>query len=319
MVALTSFVYNETKSLVKLILAQSQIKKATIWKTGRKISARMFHANKLTEEDFPFAIALAETVEWGLVEQDFEFMTRLEPDGCFTLFSDSERIGFVTNVCFGKIGWLGNLIVNENFRNRGAGSFLVEHSIKYFKSKGVETVGLYAYVDKIPFYKKLGFEYDSDFVVLNGRTRPVEAQSSLKRVTNENVRDVISFDQSCFGASREKLLQPILLEKTNPSYVIEEKDEIVGYVIASVYEKTAELGPLMCRRGRNDATINLLETTLSFLEGLGCSACVSGKETAILDALSKCGLKKNFRVARMFLGPPVVGKCICMAESLERG
>jgi hypothetical protein len=256
---------------------------------------------------------------WNLVEEDFKFMMHLEPDGCFVLLSNSERTGIATAVSFGEVGWVGNVIISENRRKQGAGSLLVRHCVKYLANRNVETIGLYSYIDKVPFYRRLGFEYDSEFSVLKGKSFSSPSGAGVREVTKEDMQEVIAYDQSCFGASRRKLLEPILLNPHNLCYVSIEDDQILGYVAAKVYEQMAEIGPLVCRQGRSDIAVNLLKTALNRLQGFEVFMCVPKKEPVILNLLKGASFSENFRVARMFFGRPVVKDCIYMAESLERG
>lgn len=279
----------------------------------------MFSVKKMSEQDFEFAVRLTDTEGWNFIEDDFKFMTELEPEGCFVLFANSERIGIVTSISFGRIGWLGNLIVKEEFRKRGAGALLVKRVIKYLTSKKVETIGLYAYTDTIPFYKKLGFKNDSEFLVLNGKASfsPVEANPLEAR--KEDFQKIIDYDCYCFGASRKKLLEAILRDGNNLCYLFTQDRQPLGYIMAKVYEGFTEIGPLTCQRGRSDVAIDLLKAVLNRLEGFEVSLCVPKKEFVILDFLLKLGFHERFRVARMFLNSSSAKDCIYVAESLERG
>lgn len=78
---------------------------------------------------------------------------KLESEECLVLFEGLERVDIASTVSYGKIDWFGNLIVSENWRGKGAGSLLVRNSIKYLKNQNVETIGLYAYVERVPFYR----------------------------------------------------------------------------------------------------------------------------------------------------------------------
>ncbi len=120
----------------------------------------MFCVEKMKSSDFPFAVQLANTMDWNMAESDFEVAIKLEPDGCFVLFNAHEPVGIATCISYGKKGWFGNLAVAEEHRKEGAGSFLVKLAVDYLKSKGAETVGLYAYPNLTGFYKKLGFHDD---------------------------------------------------------------------------------------------------------------------------------------------------------------
>lgn len=279
----------------------------------------MFHIKTMFPEDFDFAVRITDRMNWNLTAADFEFMTELEPDGCFVLLENSERIGLATTINFGTVAWFGNLIVNENHRGKGAGSLLVNHSIKYLRNKHTKTIGLYAYIDRIPFYKRLGFEYDSELTVLKGKGGSLPIKPAVKEAKKQDLKKIIEFDRSCFGASRKKLLDPIVSDPDNLCYASIEEGQTVGYVVAKVYRQMSEIGPLICRREREEVATNLLKTVLSKLEGYDISLYVPDKERVILETLGKLGFTESFRVARMFFGSPVVKDCVNVAESLERG
>lgn len=281
----------------------------------------MVQVREMSAEDLEFAVRLTDTMGWGFVEDDFKFMMQLEPHGCFVMLHNSERIGLVTTVNFGSVGWFGNFIVDEKYRAKGFGTALAKHAIEYLKSNKVETVGLYAYLGKVPFYKRLGFEYDSGFVVLTGKGSPSKVRASLKTAEKSDVGAIVDCDSSCFGASRKKLLGPLLLDADNLWRLAAEDDEMIGYLAAKVYEeaKVAEIGPAVSVQGRNDVAISLLKTALDRLDGFEVSACVPKKESPIINALKSLGFIESFSVARMFLGRPIIRECIYMAESLERG
>jgi len=272
-------------------------------------------------EDFSFAVQLANTMDWNMAIEDFEFMKKLEPKGCFVLFHGSERVGIATSVSFGKAGWFGNLIVKEDYRKKGAGAFLVKHAVDYLKSTGVETIGLYAYPHLIEFYKNFGFKPDVDFLVFQGKavSSVTEGTLQLREAKKQDIPALIDFDCQCFGAHRKKLLEPILLNTGNLCYISVDNHEIIGYCAAKVYEEMAEVGPLICRQNRVGIAVMLLKTILGKLRNLDVFTCVPTEETALLETLFKAGFRENFRVTRMFLGPAVAKNCTYIAESLERG
>jgi GNAT superfamily N-acetyltransferase len=279
----------------------------------------MFQIKTMTPEDFDFAVQITGKMNWNLTTADFEFMIELEPDGCFILLENSKKIGLATTVSFGPIAWFGNLIVNESHRKRGAGSQLVSHSIEYLKRKQVKTIGLYAYTDRIPFYERVGFKYDTEFTVLNGRGSSMPVKSAAELAKKQDLQKIIEFDQLCFGASRRKLLEPIILDPDNLCCLSAEGKRMVGYAVAKVYRQMGEIGPLVCRKGHEDVAVNLLRSLLSRLEGYEVSMCVPSKESTILDSVKTLRFAESFRVTRMFHGSPIAEDCICMAESLERG
>ena len=203
----------------------------------------MFHVRNMSRADFEFAVHITDLMRWGLVEQDFEFMMELEPEGCFVLLEDSDRLGIATTVSYGKLGWFGNLVVNENKRNRGAGTLLVKHALKYLTEKNVQSVGLYAYIERIPFYRRLGFVCNSEFIVLKGKGFSSQVRANVRKAKKQQLGEIIAFDQCCFGASRRKMLEPILTDRDNLCFASTEDCHVSGFAAAKVYRGLAELGP----------------------------------------------------------------------------
>jgi GNAT superfamily N-acetyltransferase len=280
----------------------------------------MFHVAKMEVADFYFAVQLANTMNWNMTPADFEFMMKLEPQGCFLLLHGQERLGIATSVSFGKTGWFGNLVVKEKFRRAGAGNLLIRHAIDYLKSKGAKTIGLYAYPHLVEFYEGFGFESDIDFLVLKGKAEvPSAAQKGVKAAKRQGIPGIIDFDCRCFGANRRKLLEPIILNKGNLCYISTENNEIIGYVAAKVYNNMVEVGPLMCHVNREEEAVLFLRTILSRLSGLEVFMYIPKKEAVLLNMLYEAGFEEDFRVVRMFFGPAVAQNCIYTAESLERG
>lgn len=281
----------------------------------------MFHVEKMEADDFAFAVRLANTMNWNMTVEDFEFMVKLEPQGCFVELHGKKRVGIATCLGFGKVGWFGNFIVKEDVRREGAGSLLIKNAIDYLKNKGVETIGLYAYPHLVKFYRRFGFEPDIDFLVLKGKGKAAfpATLELLKAAKRQDIPELIDLDCKCFGANRKKMLEPILLNKGNMCYISTENNEITGYVAAKVYDKMAEVGPLICQANRVEEALLLLKTILSRLNDLEVFTYIPKKETELINMLYKAGFKEDFRVVRMFLGPAITKNCIYAAGSLERG
>lgn len=53
----------------------------------------MFQVRKMEPEDFPFALSLANTMNWNMTADDFAFNLQLEPNGCLLLVKDKEPLG----------------------------------------------------------------------------------------------------------------------------------------------------------------------------------------------------------------------------------
>jgi len=279
----------------------------------------MFYVKKMSAEDFNFAVCLTDTKNWGLIEEDFLFMTELEPEGCFVLLDNSEKMGIITSISYGRIGWFGNLIVEEKHRRKGAASQLVEQVVNYLTSKGAETVGLYSYIDAIPFYEKLGFKHDAKFAVLEGKAFKSKVETNIRRAKEKDLQKIVEYDYSCLDISRKKLLETIFRNPNNLCYFYTENEQVCGYIMAKVYSGLAEIGPLICNDGHIDIAINLAKTVLNKIDGYHVTLCLHKKESAIINFLMEHEFGESFDVVRMFSKPTSIKDCIYIAESLERG
>lgn len=269
--------------------------------------------------DFPFAVELANTSGWDMANVDFEYMSTLEPNGCFVLWQGRKRTGMATCISYGKVGWFGNLAVKSEFRRKGAGKFLVEHAIDYLRKKGVKCVGLYAYQHLSGFYERIGFKALDDFIVLKGILHGTAPERKELANAGKDVAKLAEFDTDCLGWQRERLLRSMLREEGNLSYISSINDSVQGFVMAKVYGEMAEVGPLISRCGQESVALRLARTVLAELNGLEVYAYAPSSEKLLLDVFLDAGLKEKFRVTRMFLGSATAESCVYMPESLERG
>jgi predicted N-acetyltransferase YhbS len=279
----------------------------------------MFEIKPMRVQDFEFATQLANTMNWNMAPEDFQFAVSLEPEGCFVAFDGFERVGIVTCVSFGKVGWFGNLVVNDKSRKQGVGSLLVKHTVNYLQGKGAQSIGLYAYPNLLGFYSKLGFKADEEFYVLQSEAVNSMSAQKLPKVGKHQLTKMVAFDAEYFGGDRKKLLESIILEKGNLSYCKVKHDEVVGYVTATIYERMAWLGPLICKAGDGEDAVSLIKMVLSKLTGKNVYAVISKKEAALANVFYTSGFIVDFPVSRMFLGEFAAKNCIYLPESLERG
>jgi predicted N-acetyltransferase YhbS len=280
----------------------------------------MFRIRTLTPGDYSFAVQLANTMNWNMTPEDFQYMAALEPEGSLILEDDDKPVGIATCIGYGKVGWFGNLIVDPAYRKRGAGGMLVRHAVDYLRSKGVETVGLYAYPQLKEFYGKLGFTADVDFVLLHAESVAGVEGTGAHRIEAEQLKKIAAFDSYYFSGDRSRLIASIVLEAGNAGYYISDRGHVVGYVAATIYESTAWIGPLVCDPSkRYEFTGRLLSSVLAKVGGKSIYTVAPKNDAVLLDLLSSIGFKEEFTVTRMYNGISSARNCIYLAESLERG
>lgn len=280
----------------------------------------MFQIRTLTPKDYSFAVALANTMNWNMAPEDFQYMASLEPEGSFLLEDDGKPVGIATCVSYGKVGWFGNLIVDPSYRKKGAGGMLVRHAVDYLHAKGVETVGLYAYPNLKEFYGALGFKVDVDFALLHATNVAAVEGTGAHRIEAEHVKKIAAFDSYYFSGDRSRLIESIVLEDGNAGYYMTDGGHVVGYVAAMIYESMAWIGPMVCDPSKKyEFAGRLVSSILSKVGGKSVYTVAPKADAVLLSLLSSIGFTEEFTVTRMYNGISAARNCIYLAESLERG
>jgi N-acetylglutamate synthase-like GNAT family acetyltransferase len=279
----------------------------------------MFQVKTMTPKDFSFAVQLTNTMNWNMTAEDFKFSMALEPEGCFTLFDGAERLGLITCISFGGVGWFGNLIVKPEIRRKGAGKVLVQHTMDYLHKSGAKNVGIYAYPNLQGFYSGFGFKPDTEFSVMHNDRVECSSNAEVFRANMQDLPLLNSFDCRFFGANRIKLLESILRKPENMVFYIKDKEGIAGFDSAKVYGESAELGPLVCKPNCLDVAEKLVLATLNKLSGSEVSLYLPTKQRGVYEMLIGLGFVDDFRLIRMFCGAPKNPGALYIAESLERG
>ena len=196
----------------------------------------------MRQHDLSFAVRLANQEKWATPRSDFERILWLNPRGSFLALEGKARIGMITTVVFGEdLAWIGNVIVDKQFRGRHIGQMLVEHAVAYLKSIRVKCVGLYCFSNNVRFYDKLGFVRDLEFVRLRKEdtlTCPI-VQEFSKPLT---LSRLIEIDRKCFGADRSKLLRA-LIQTSHGTYFGFSNGKSAAYLVIKRYVDMYEFGP----------------------------------------------------------------------------
>jgi GNAT superfamily N-acetyltransferase len=274
----------------------------------------------MSARDYGFAVDLANTMNWGMAESDFKFNQFLEPDGCLMLFNGSVPMGIATCVSFGKVGWFGNFVIKQEYQRHGAGCLLLEHAVNYLQSKGVESIGLYAYPHLEEYYGKFGFKADnmSLTVMHNAQVQVIDGES----FGFENHHDfavLTRFDCAFFGADRCHLLRSILQKKSSLCSASFVGGEMVGYVVSKNCGNVSEVGPLVCRSDMPGVAFGLLKVMLQRLVNKSVVLYLTSNQKGFEEFLLGAGFRKEFSLSRMFLGESKIQNGVYLAESLERG
>ncbi len=112
----------------------------------------------MTSDDIDFAVRLTNIEKWANSEDDFRRLINLNPNGNFVAWDMDKKVGLITSAIFGKLAFVGNLIISEKYRGRGIGRALMEHALKYLgEQNNISTIELDGDFPAVELYRKLGF------------------------------------------------------------------------------------------------------------------------------------------------------------------
>lgn len=196
------------------------------------------------EDIVPF-LKLAALESWVAESWEFEFLLAEFSQGCFVARGDEgETIGFVTALCHGNSGWIGNLIVAEASRGCGIGEALFKKSLEALQLAGVDTIWLTASKSGVSLYEKHGFSCLDTIVrwAGTGRGRRTSHEVSVER----EVLDVSScdLDKHAWGDDRSTLLEATARRGT----LLQDES---GFTVLQPCGDSWQFGPFLAS---NDAT-----------------------------------------------------------------
>lgn len=267
------------------------------------VSVRLF-----SEDDVEFAYESTLIEKWNNTREDVKRMFRYNPSGCFIAEVNRKRAGHVFSFQYGKLGWIGLLIVRAEHRKKGVGTLLMEKAIRHLLGQGVETIKLEAVPALADFYRKLGFvdEYDSLRFSGFNQKAPSKAHSKVKLLKKNLIKQVAEFDAKYFGANRINVLSSLHNDYPKFCFISRVNSKIEGYLMCHRAESGYRIGPWVCSPENPEAAKELL---------IKCMKTIRQKERIYvgLPAVNKVGVEilQNFgfeqysRSIRMRLGEKV--------------
>jgi len=196
----------------------------------------------------PF-LKLATAEGWVAEPWEFELLLCEFPQGCFVARDDNgEILGFVTSLCHLRSGWIGNLIVGEQFRGRGIGKALLRKALEALRAAGAQTIWLTASKSGTPLYEKHGFKRVDTIIrwVGTGRQRHGIHAEALKR--NALTLSSHDLDSQAWGDQRK-----VLLNATSQRGLLLQNGS--SFIVRQPCGEAVQLGPFAALKTRSAARL----------------------------------------------------------------
>lgn len=271
--------------------------------------------------DFDFAARLSNMENWDNSSDDFRRILRVQPGGSFVATEKKRRVGIVTTTSYGRLGWIGNVVVSKRYRKLGIGSWLVKHAILYLRKKGARTIGLFSYKRNLPFYQRLGFKRDASYLRFLGKGRALTSEGPTG-IDSKDFERILAFDRKCFRHYRDRLLKELLRRFRDSSFVTMRNGDVLGYIVGKNYDTTCEIGPWLCSREDISIAAGLLRAVLNISIGKSVEITVPRRNRQALRLLRNHNFEDQGSVVRMYYGDRTSfpdDRYTFAAESLEKG
>jgi GNAT superfamily N-acetyltransferase len=258
----------------------------------------------MTKQDVSGGVRLNTIVGWNQTEADWERFLDASSAGCFVMEDSGKIVGTAATLPYeDRFAWIGMVLVDPDYRNRGIGTSLLHRAIEYLDGAGIPTLKLDATPAGKPLYEKLGFvtEYEIDRWILKRSVGKETSPSSQHQVSAEVLSSVFDFDRHAFGADRSALLRSYNDREPDLTLVVQSSGHLAGYAFGRRGLFADHMGAWMAR---NDESARTLLS--EFLNR-------SSRDTIIVDALRSSsiaaqllrehGFSQARLLTRMYRGP----------------
>src|SRR5215470_5176032 len=203
----------------------------------------------MTPQDIHGGVRLNTVAGWNQTEADWIRFLDGSPEGCFVMDDNGKIVGTGATISYeDRFAWIGMILVDPAYRNRGIGSALLQRTIEYLDDTGVPTLKLDATPAGKPLYEKMGFvtEYEIDRWVLK-RSLPEQSVKTTEVPSRKSLAQVFEFDREIFGANRSALLASLSEQAPNLAQALQNGSHLAGYTFGRHGLFADHLGPWMAR------------------------------------------------------------------------
>jgi len=236
-------------------------------------------------EDLGILLEMAHVEGWSSEMLEFELYTQLNPDGCFTCIADNNVVGGVMTFAYPNSGWIGNLVVDRQYRLKGLGKALFRRALR--RLSHLPTQLLCASPMAVGLYSSFGFNKVIDIFRWECKDRafiPVNNEPDLKKI--------LRLDKKYWNEDRSKMLEAF----------IEHRSYLCNNSACFGYGKNMDhwtIGPWI--GNDRDAAAEILDRSMIEKKGDRILVDVPAQNTSAWDILNALGFE-------------VVGKTVFMCK-----
>lgn len=278
-----------------------------------------------TAEDVDEVLRLIDAVGWVYTRAELARLIEVQPGGlelARRVGGPGGPIGCAYASAWGRLGFVGLVVVERRHRGRGLGRTLMERAILALRKRGCEAVGLDALEDAQGFYSRLGFVRAWESLRFGLRTRgltPLEGSERAREAEPGDLPALSALDVAGWGAVRDGLLARLVEDEDTTVIVSPAEGEIEAYGAVRTSRDCVRFGPWVRGPGPGgvDASIDVLARAIETARPQTLTLGVPGYQGAVAALLDGMGAVRYRPARRMFKGD--VGPAHSPEDSLAIG
>lgn len=186
---------------------------------------------------------------WNQTEKDWKLFIEDPGNICVVAECNQKVIATTTAINYSQqIAWLAMVLVDKEYRGRGISTALLQNVIGNLES--CKSVKLDATPAGQEVYKKFDF---SDEYFIARMTNSFVKDFRLQEPSNtapepirlSDIPEVVAFDEIAFGASRRQLIEYLVKEYADKSWIIRRNNKIDGIALGRDGIRFHHIGPVL--------------------------------------------------------------------------
>lgn len=201
---------------------------------------------RMTPDDIPAAVTLAERLGWHHEATHWQRLLSWSPEGCFVLDEvGTGLVGTVSTTPYGtELGWIGMLMVMPERQRQGLGQQLMRAALDHLIARGIQCIMLDATEVARPLYHRLGFRDVCKIERWEGRASTYLGPRA-RRLRVEDRPALLALDRTLFGLDRQHIVSRLLDDYPDLAWVDYEGSELQGFLLGHRRREQVCLGPWM--------------------------------------------------------------------------
>lgn len=194
---------------------------------------------------------LIEEAGWAYTEAEVTRLIEVQPDGMLLLRSRGlmrDVRGCVYASAWGKMGFIGLMLVRDRYRGRGYGRALMDEAMAYLGSHDCAHVGLDAVGAAVGFYSKLGFRAHWESLRLSidtSASRRGAGATDARPAGPSDLHQMQKLDALCSGMDRSHLIARLAASDDCTSLVAPSRGHLLAFGALRRSKGCMRLGPLV--------------------------------------------------------------------------